>query len=245
MDVFRKKLCDGCSLIDDDSSSDSVSENETTPGVRSDRVPSTASDASSLQSLPKDRRSITEDSDLSSLNDGRDEIFVPKSTRLNLTQKNKSKFNETILATAAFKAATEPVDIQNEVRWFEGELPRQPYEENDKKTLLRNAHSESDRLLNRRPSKESISSTSTIESLTFDSKSNESKSISGLSEHEQKKKLGHYRSKSDQFRGFRPFGTTKSKQLPHNAGGSKNHIDPLSTSLPTNSDVAGWCMHEK
>ena len=111
-----------------------MSENETTPGVRSDRVPSTASDASSVQSLPKDRRSITEDSDLPSLNDGPDEIFVPKSTRLNFTQKNKSKFNETILATAAFTAATEPVDIQNEVRWFEGELPRQPYEENDKKT---------------------------------------------------------------------------------------------------------------
>ncbi len=238
LDVFRKKLCDG-SLNDDKSSSDSMSENETTPDVRSDRVPSAASDTFSLQSLPKDRRSVTEDSDLSSLNDGRDEIFVPKSSRLNVTLKNKSKFNETILATAAFTAATEPVDVQNEVRWFEGELSTKPYEENDNSTLLRNTHAESVGPL-RRPSKESVSSTSTIESLTSDSKSNESKNASGISEHEKKKKLGHYRSKSDQFRRFRPFGTTKQPAYDKREIGSKNNIDPLSSSLPTNSDVAGW-----
>ena len=236
MDVFRKKLRDGLSS-DDSFSSASMSENETTPDVRSDRVPSSASDNSSLKSIPKDRRSVTGDADFPSLNDGRDEIFVPKSSRLNLTQKNKSKFNETILATAAFTAATEPVDVQNEVRWFEGELPTKCYEENDK-TLLRNCgHAQSGKL-RRRSSKDSISSTSTIESLTFESKHNESKNTSGLSEHEMKKKLGHYRSKSDQFRRFRPFGTTRHLSIDIGENSSKN-VDSISTSLPTNSDVAG------
>ena len=238
MDLLRKKLCDG-SLNDDNSSSDSISEDETTPYVRSLRTLSTASDTSSLRSLPKDRRSMTDDSELPPPNDGRDEIFVPKSSRLNMSQKKKSKFNETILATAAFTAATEPVDIQNEVRWFEGELPAKPYEGNDSKTLLRNTHNESDALHKRRPSNESISSTSTIDSLTFDFKITDGINTSGKSEPVMKKKLGHYRSKSDQFRRFRPFGTTK--QLPNDAGknGLKNDAEALSTSLPANSDVAG------
>ena len=235
LDIFRKKLCDG-SINDGKSSSDSLSENETTPELWSDRVSSTASDTSSLHNLPNDRRSVTEDSNLTSI---RDEIFVPKSSRLNLTPKNKSKFNETILATAAFTAATEPVDVQSEVRWFEGELPSKPYEEIDNNTLLRNTQNESGRL-RRRPSKESISSTSTVESLTFDSKSREGENVSGVLEHARKKKLGHYRSKSDQFRRFRPFGTTKQPPYDSRENGSKGDVDQISSSLPTNSDVAGW-----
>lgn len=233
--MFRKKLCEG-SLNNDNSSSDSMNESEEPVG--SDCLPSAASDTSSLKSLQKERSSVTED--FSSLNDGRDEIFVPKSSRLSFTQKNKSKFNETILASAAFTAATEPVDVQNEIRWFEGELvPTKPFEalENDDKTLLRNAQTGSDKLT-RRLSKESISSTSTIESLPFESKSIESKNT--LCEHEKKKKLGHYRSKSDQFRRFRPFGTTKQIHYDGGGNGSSNDIDCLSsTSLPTNSDAAG------
>lgn len=207
--------------------------------VRTDRVPSTASNASSSQGFQKDRPSVTEDQDLSSLNDGRDEIFVPKSSRLSITQKTKPKFDETVLATAAFTAATEPVDVQNEMRWFEGGLPTKPHQDDGTKTLLRTTHADPDRPL-RRPSLESISSNSTIESLTFDSKNNEDQSTPELSEHEKKKKLGHYRSKSDQFLRFRPFGTTK--QTLYDEGrynGSKNNSDTFSTSLPANSDVAG------
>ena len=234
--MFRKKLHDGLSSDDDSFSSASTSENETTSDARSDRVPSSTSGNSPLQILPKDIRSLADSADLQSLNDGRDEIFVPKPSRLSLTQKSKSKFSETILATAAFTAATEPVDIRNEVRWFEGELPTKSYEENDK-TLLRNSHAESG-IRQRRSSKDSISSTSTIESMTFESKHNESKNTPGLSEHEKKKRLGHYRSKSDQFRRFRPFGTTR--HLSINAGGSSpKNVESISTSLPTNSDVAG------
>ncbi|XP_028402060.1 run domain Beclin-1-interacting and cysteine-rich domain-containing protein-like isoform X2 [Dendronephthya gigantea] len=238
LEVFRKKFCDHGSLNDDNSSCDSMSENDE-PDVRSDRVPSTASNASSSQGFQKDRPSVSEDPELPSLNDGRDEIFVPKSSRLSITQKTKPKFDETVLATAAFTAATEPVDVQNEVRWFEGGLPTKPYEDGNTKTLLRNAQTESERLL-RRPSKDSISSNSTIESLTFDSRNNEGQNTTGLSEHDKKKKLGHYRSKSDQFHRFRPFGTTRQPFFDdggHN-GSKSNNADTFSTSLPTNSDVA-------
>ena len=234
LDVFRKRLCAGAT--NHGSSSESMSEDETTHEVRSNRVASATSNTSSLHSLQNDRHSSVSDGPhLTSL---RDEIFVPKSSRLNLTPKNKSKFDETILASAAFTAATEPVDVQNEVRWFEGELPTKPYEEIDKSTVLRNNHTESSPRP-RRPSKESISSTSTIESLTYDSKSNEGKNVPELAEHERKKKLGHYRSKSDQFRRFRPFGTTMQPAYGTRENGSKMDVDPISSSLPTNSDVAG------
>lgn len=230
-------MCDGTSKNDNSSSADSMSESETLSDVRSRRVSSTASEPSSFHTLSKDKRSASAQSDLLPLqSDGRDEIFVPKSSRLNLTLKNKSKFNETILASAAFTAATEPIDIHNEVRWFEGELPTKECKENDGKATLRKTNAAPDRLA-RIPSRESISSTSTIESLTFDSKSNDEKNISGLND--KNKKLGHYRSKSDQLVRFRPFGTTKPQ--PYLAGGneSKPDMDSLSTSLPANSDVTG------
>ena len=187
------------------------------------------------------RTSVSNEMDFFSLNeDNRDSFFSPKSSRPSPKVHAKSKINETILATAAFNAATEPVDVQNEIRWFEGELVETtPFEvtNNGNKTNLVNSHDEECNKEARRPSNASLSSTSTIDSLPNDSKSVMSQgNKDDLSEHEKKKKIGHYRSKSDQFRRFRPFGTNK----PNNERASLNGDgDSFSSSLPTNSDVTG------
>lgn len=227
MEKCQKQINDGSGNTDESSSTDSANEN---------------------QSLETESRIRSKDSSTSKTNESPsnsvcNEIFVPKSSRLNVSSKSTSKFNETVLASAAFKAATEPIDVQNEMRWFEGEFhSSRHYSLIERRMHRNNSHIESSR--NRlysdayiSPKTRSLSSGS--ESFLSDSKSKDDNGKSELNEPDKRKVLGHYRSKSDQLRRFRPFGTTK--QTSFNAAQHEKNVadDVLSSSLPTNSDIAG------
>lgn len=246
MEEFRKRLSEGSSNVEG-SSSEYTSATE--DPVNGDDVSNeTVAVANENREKEFEKTSESDEPDFFTINDEEpDNFFLPKSSRLDSmkSRKQKPKFNETILATAAYAAATKPLDVQNEIRWFEGEvIETTPFgiPNGSKTDNLENTNTESNTKL-RRPSSESLSSTSTIDSLPFDTKivlNNENKVE--LSEHDKKKKLGHYRSKSDQLRRLRPFGS--SKPIDQKAGNSsKDDGDTLSSSLPTNSDVAGiYCV---